>query len=399
MGFNQGQEAGMKTGNGKWQVAAALVLAGVVAAQGAQAAAPSVKLYGQVNRGLLWADDGDKGKLYFVDNKNSSTRFGIDAKAALEGGSLTAGAKIEAEIQSNSTGDINQTLEKISPVTFTERHLDFYLAGPFGKFSLGQGDMASNNTSEVDLSGTSVVGFSDVRMFAGGIIFFDNKAKSVVDTKSKPATLDKDGKTVVAAVDTKYNPKIKDVFDNLDGLSRDDRVRYDTPKVAGFQVSASAAVQKAWDAALRYGAEFGGMKMEAAVAYSDFGDQNKHIESQVNGSLSVLTPFGLSVTGAAGQQKLDDPARKEDPMFYYAKLGYTGKFIFAGSTSFAVDYSATNDMKKDKDEAKTIGAFVVQRLDNYATELYLGYRTHSLDRTGKDYADVGGMMAGARIKF
>ncbi len=392
----------MKAGNGKWQLAAALVLAGVVAAQGAQAA-PSVKLYGQVDRGLLWVDDGDQSKLYFVDNKNSSTRIGIDAKATLEGGSLTVGSKIEAEIQSNSTGDINQTLERTTPVTFSERHLDFYLSGNFGKLSLGQGDTASNNTSEVDLSGTSVIGYSDVRMFAGGIVFFDNKTGSLVEAAAKASVLDKDGKTIHAAVDKKFNPKIKEVFDNLDGLSRDDRVRYDTPKLAGFTLSASTTAQKAWDAALRYGAEFGGVKLEAAAAFADMGDGSKlsgrDSIKQYNGSVSVLMPFGLSVTAAAGQQKLDDPARKEDPLFYYAKLGYTAKLFFAGSTSFAVDYSATNDMKKDKDEAKTIGAFFVQRLDTYGTELYLGYRTHTLDRTGKDYADIGGMMAGARIKF
>ncbi len=387
----------MKAGSGKWQVMGAVVLAGAITANGALAAAPSVKVYGQINRALLMADDGNESKLYNVDNKNSNTRVGIDAKATVEGTSLTVGGKFEVELNSNQTTDINQLSEKTTP-TLNERHLDFYIQSDFGKLSLGQGDTASNTTSEVDLSGTSVVGYSSVEDFAGGIIFFDNAKKSLVAAEKKPATVDKTGK-FVAEVAEKTNPKVKDVFDNLDGLSRDDRVRYDTPKVAGFQVSASYAAMKAWDAALRYGAEFGGMKVEAAVAFADFGDQNKLIKNQVNGSLSMLTPFGLSLTGATGQQKLDDPKRKEDPMFWYAKLGYTAKFLFAGSTTFAVDYSVTNDMKVDKDEAKSIGAFVVQRLDNYGTELYLGYRTYALDSIGKDYADVGGMMAGARIKF
>jgi len=388
----------MKAGKGKWQVAGAIFLAGAFAAPVAHAAAPvnafgdkvSVQLYGQINRALLYADDGNEGKLYFVDNKNSSTRFGFNAKAKVEGG-MTIGGKFEVEAVSNSSNDINQDLEK-TPFALNERHFDFYMEGVIGKLSLGQGDMASNETSEVDLSGTKVIAYSQVEELAGGIIFFDDKLGSIY---SNPTEKD--------ATKLKANPKVKDVFDNLDGLSRDDRVRYDTPKFAGFQLSASTTSHKAFDAALRYGAEFSGVKIEAAAAFADLGDSTKvsggDSVKQFNGSVSVLMPFGLSFTGAAGQQKLDDSKRTEDPMFYYAKVGYTAKLFFAGSTSFAVDYSASNDMKADKDEANTIGAFVVQRVDAYGTELYAGYRTYQFDRTGKDFADVGGMMAGARIKF
>jgi uncharacterized coiled-coil protein SlyX len=36
-----------------------------------------VTLYGQVNRGILFVDDGDDTTTYQVDNDNSSTRIGI----------------------------------------------------------------------------------------------------------------------------------------------------------------------------------------------------------------------------------------------------------------------------------------------------------------------------------
>jgi predicted porin len=380
----------------KFQVAGALVLAGVFAAQGAQAEM-KMKVYGQVDRALLYVDDGNETTLFNVDNSNSSTRFGLDAKATMENG-LTAGAKFEAEFQSNASTDVNQIQQK-TDATFKERHLDFFLEGGFGKVSIGQGNTASNETSEVDLSGTSVIAYSDVKQYAGGIIFYDNTKGSIEATPAKPAVPAAATTPAVPATAATYNPKVKDVFNNLDGLSRDDRVRYDTPSFSGFTASVSYLSQKAWDAALRYSAEFGGTKVAAAVAYADFADQNTLVKSQINGSVSVLMPMGLSLTGAAGQQDLDDPSRKEDPMFWYAKLGYTAKLLFHGSTTFAVDYSASNDMKKDKDEATTYGAFVVQRLDAYNTELFLGYRSHALDRTGKDFADVTGTMGGARIKF
>jgi hypothetical protein len=381
---------------GKWQFVGAVALAGVFAARGAQAEV-KLKLYGQVNRAVLYADDGNDSKVYFVDNKNSSTRFGLDAKGTVDGSDLVFGSKLEAEIASNSSTDVNQELERTSPVTFNERHMDFWVEGGFGRFSIGQGNMASNETSEVDLSGTTVIGYSSVEDLAGGIYFFNNAKNSLIDTPAVPATPTTPEKAA------KYNPKVKDVFDNFDGLSRDDRVRYDTPKFGGFQASTSVTSLNAWDVALRYNADFGGTKLAAAAAYASMGDGTKVAGgdpvTQVNGSVSVLMPFGLSVTGAYGQQSLDDAARKDDPMFWYAKLGYTAKLLFQGSTTFAVDYSASNDVKADKDEATTMGAFVVQRFDNYGTELYLGYRTYALDRTAKDFADVSALMGGARVKF
>jgi hypothetical protein len=36
----------------------------------------TVKLYGQVNKAVLYSNDGDKGNTYLVDNDNSSTRMG-----------------------------------------------------------------------------------------------------------------------------------------------------------------------------------------------------------------------------------------------------------------------------------------------------------------------------------
>lgn len=367
----------MKRVSVKWQVAGACALAAALVAPQAHAAPEfKVKLYGQVNRAMLWADDGSDSKLLFVDNSNSSTRFGIDGKAVVEGG-LSIGGKFEAELQSNSSTDVNQAAERTDAV-LKERHMDVWLEGPFGKLSLGQGNTASNETSEVDLSGTTVIAYSDVKQFVGGYSFSNERDESIEGT-----------------------PKVKDVFNNLDGLSRDDRVRYDTPSFAGFTVSASVLPQEAWDAALRYSGEFGGTKVAAAVAYADLGDMDKTVEGQVNGSASVLLPFGLSLTGAAGQKQLDAAlsGRKDDPMFWYGKVAYTAKLLFSGSTTFGVDYGASNDVKKDADEATTWAAFVVQKLDAYNTELYAAYRSHQLDRSGADYADVTGFMTGARVKF
>ena len=41
----------------------------------------ALKIYGQVNRAFLFADDGDSSDYYFVDNDNSSSRMGFLGEA------------------------------------------------------------------------------------------------------------------------------------------------------------------------------------------------------------------------------------------------------------------------------------------------------------------------------
>jgi hypothetical protein len=110
-----------------------------------------------------------------------------------------------------------------------------------GRVTVGYGDTASNSTSEVDLSGTTVIGFSEVEDLAGGILFRDKNGE-LSDTT------------------------IGNVFDNLDGLGRDDRIRYDSPSFTGVKFSTSAVADNRWDAAIRYGGDFGPVKTAAAIA-------------------------------------------------------------------------------------------------------------------------------------
>ncbi|MCG8616451.1 MAG: porin, partial [Desulfobacterales bacterium] len=161
-----------------------------------------LQVYGQVNRAVLATDDGTNTDLFHVDNNNSSTRIGMKGKAKIND-DLTAGTKIEVQFASNSTAAVDQDNESAGPNNFTKRHLDAYFQSKtWGKFSIGQGDTATNGTSEIDLSGTSVAGYSYAGGVAGGLNFVD------------PAT------------DNLSGIQISDVMSHMDGLSRNDRFRY-----------------------------------------------------------------------------------------------------------------------------------------------------------------------------
>lgn len=339
----------------------------------------TLKFSGQINRGVLLTDDGVDTETFFVDNDNSSSRFRIEAEGAISD-DLRAGLNIEIQAESNSTANVTQNARNVNDDDFlSPRKLEFYLEGDsFGRVTVGQGDTASNTASEVDLSGTAVVGYSGVEDAAGGIQFRDGAGNL-------------SGTTIGAA------------FTNLDGLSRQDRLRYDTPNFGGFTLSASAGVagsgadaDEIYDVAARYKGTFGSFKVDSAIAYAVAANDDEI----VNGSLSVLHDSGVSFTLAGSTQERDDAADDRDTTFGYAKVGYqTDALTSLGTSAFAIDYALNEDVIQVGDESTSYGLLAVQKIDAINSELYVGVRNYELDRPGADFDDVTVVLAGARVRF
>lgn len=265
----------------------------------------TLKISGQVNRGVLWGDNGTDDEIFLVDNDNSGTRFRFVASGRLND-DITAGATIELQYESNSTTDIRfganggtggTGLGGATPVSrgVGERIGEVWFnSASMGKISLGQGNTASNGTSEVDQSGTDIIGYSGVADMGSGLQF---------DIGAGLAG----------------NPTIGSVFTNLDGGSRRDRIRYDTPTFAGFRASTSYAQGGFFDVALRYAVQFAGAKFAAAIAFSD--NESNGGRERLNGSASLLLDNGLSLTVAGGRDDNGGVPNQSD--FYYGKLGFT----------------------------------------------------------------------------
>jgi len=329
---------------------------------------------GQVNRGVLLTDDGEDTEAFFVDNDNSSTRIRLLGDARLND-DITAGTVIEVQFESNSTADVSQDNQRnVGDNSFTERKLElFFDSETYGRIWLGQGDTASNGTSEQDLSGVTVVGYSGIADLAGGIQFVDG-----------------DGNLSGVTIGSTFN--------NFDGLSRDDRVRYDTPSFHGAKLSGSVIADDRWDLGVIYSRELlGEHAFQAAIAYADVDDDF----DQVNGSASVLLggPLpGINLTVAAGQRDFDEGGRNSGN-FVYGKVGYLFDPFSFGSSAVAIDYYYGEDVDADGDESASIGLLAVQNVDRIGTELYAGYRNYDLDRDGENFDDVNALLVGARVKF
>ena len=256
-----------------------------------------------------------------------------------------------------------------------ERHIDMILTSKsLGKLWVGQGRTGSESTSEVDLSGTALLSLNaDEFLVAAGEDFQRNGVA--------------------------VGRSIGQVQNNLDGHGRRDRIRYDTPKFAGFQITTSHENADGWSTALRYGGSFGGVKVKAAIAYSD--DSTRSGRETLNGSASVLLPMGLSFTIAGGQQDDDRfNSVRDNAEMRYAKIGYRFKGLELGETRLFVSYGEFEDITGANEESETIAFGVIQIVEPLGIELQAGYANFSLDLpNAADPDDIDAVTLGARVKF
>lgn len=334
------------------------------------ACAVEAKLSGQVNQLIMWADNGEDNDIFIGDNENSSTRFRFTGSEEFNG--VTAGITIEFDVERNLSANFDLPNRGDGDFSLLDRWLDATFAGAFGKVSLGKGSGAADGTAEVDLSGTAVITYSGVNNTAGGFTFIDK-------TTHLPS-----GTTV------------GDTRSNFDGLSRNSRLRYDTPKFAGFSLAGSLTNGNAWEVSGWYAAEFDGLgKLAVAFGYVDTNDRGAIGSefTQWDGSLSWLAPFGLNVTFAMGQRD-PDAAGSVKADNGYVKVGWQFGSIHAAS----VEYGQTKDLDTRGDKSKNYGlAYVIKPWQS--VELYAGARLYELDRRGASLDDIKQIMAGTRIKF
>ncbi|MGH1350975.1 MAG: porin [Methyloligellaceae bacterium] len=279
----------------------------------------TLQVSGNVHAALLFSDAPNrKNDTEIIQQAATQSKFRFVGKARISS-DVYAGYRVEFGIGETTFGAFNRDgsfpgiggagSRFLTDGAISLRYNEVFIGSKtLGKLSIGQGETASDFAAQVDLSGTIY--------FAGG-------------------NLDE------------YH-----VVSDLDGFSRQERIRYDTPTIAGFRASASWQDNESWDAALRYGGALGDFTVAAAIAYFETGDG----DGGVVGSASVLhRPTGLSLTAAAGDV---DEAVIGIEEYWYVKAGIQRKIFAVGKSKFSVDYKDINDGDVEK-----IGAQFVQDID------------------------------------
>lgn len=344
----------------------------------------SLQVYGQVNKALLIWDDGIDSEAFVVDNDASGGRFGFTGKATIRPG-WTAGYLMEFDIQDAATDKIDQADDDDSD-EIKIRHNNMYIESEhLGRITIGHGSTASDGAHGVSLANTLHGAAAD----QDGGLFVRNSATALAS-----------------------GVRIKEFASDLDG-PRDDVIRYDTPSLHGFIVSASWGDDDFADVALRFKKEFNSIRVAAAIAYQwDVRNESSAVDTEIfGGSASIMhIPTGLFLTGAAASS---DPEGGTDGSMWFLQGGVERKWMPYGATTLFVDYGHYEDFAVGlttryggtvtSSEANRLGFGIVQKVDSAAMDLYAQAQFWNFD------ADVGGanvvvedvttVIIGSRIKF
>lgn len=358
-----------------------------------------LRFYGQINKGFLAYDDGQADETYdFIDNNTSNTRFGLTYKSTFAESWGYLGT-IEIQYAPYSTSNINILTQTPPPGAYdlsnaNIRKIDNQFTNErLGVFYIGQGNMASQDTAEVDLSGTTVITKSAVQESAAAQLF-----------RQSDGTLTK--------------VQVRNAFTNYNGLGRKVRLRYDTPAFNGFSLRTSSgrdllyqndnqamesAVQdqNLSDLALAHEGKSGALNYAAQLAWSykeSYAVNGKttngvHI---LDGSASVLhNPTGLNLTLAAGQQDNGTVTGS----YGFVKAGWQAELVAWGKTAFAIDYYGGTNINGFGSNSTSTAVSVVQNITNWNTELWATYRVYAYEDTKAEYDDGRALFLGARFKF
>lgn len=359
----------------------------------------SLTINGQVNRALLAWNDGIDSDSYVVDPSHYSSRVAFRGEGKT-GAGWKSGFFVEAEFRDSSSGTVFQGDDEGVGGTAGEiriRQSNVYIdSEKFGRVTLGQQNSAAKDINTISLS--------------------NNMDNANIDNPPSFRVRTSDGGNTGLTWGQ--------IASGLDG-NRGDFVRYDSPSIYGFILSAAWGENDYWDAALRFKGEWNSFRLAAGIGYtwaddSATGGKAPELE-QIAGSASLMhVPSGLFLTVAAGE--LNSDALTKDAFFYYADAGIMRKFNSYGATTiyaahghyedFGAGLTGSSNIAGVPLEAFTVassevnryGGGIVQTFDAAALDLYAQIHYYEADITAVGGGQVDteswyAVLTGARIKF
>jgi hypothetical protein len=281
-----------------------------------------VSLSGHVNYKIGDLEDFSGNEDITVNNANTSqSRFRI--KGTKEANGITYGTEIEHGVVD---AGVNRRVD------------EFFIQGGFGKISLGNNSEAGDGVTEADFSGTYLTQ-GDLSSWEFGGVFSN-----------------------VASRD----------------INRDERLKYDAPKLGPVSLSVSYANNDDINVAAFAGGSFWTARIATVAAEADDSDI-------IAGSVA----FKFSGFTVAAAHWIQETGADNELEHSKAILGYN-----AGPISVSVDFQTTENDAETIDN-ETTGLNFVYR-PTKGVELYAGLRSADDNVTDED---GNGFLAGARIQF
>jgi predicted porin len=245
----------------------------------------SVTLYGQVNKAVLFWNDGAEKNVYTVDNNYESSRFGLKGSAKISG-DWSAGYRLELEPTQANSARLNQFDDNNAndPIgAFNTRHNFLYLNNKkWGEVRMGlTATPIYNITKDTNVSELEDTMHSDNRVMQSFFLRstgFDNAeglSGSFGGQKLRWSDISRCYSSSNAFVCS----------------TRRNGVAYWSPNWQGFSASWGWFEDDDWGAALRYKKEWGeAFEVGAGIGYENFRDER--LQNGGGGSASGDSPPG-----------------------------------------------------------------------------------------------------------
>lgn len=394
-------------------------------------------VYGEINRMALSWNDGVQKATRVVDNYSAPSIFGARGATEIARG-WTTGFHAEMGFLQARSISVSQDLPGGETSWQPDlRYLDWFIrSNRYGTLTVGHTSTATDGIVLNDFSETNAAASANIAMIGGDLML---RAADALDTGS--------GSLITRT-------SISDFVGGatIDTLRRN-VAHYETPVIKGFQFDV-AAREKFWDASLSYRIDLPNWRFRAGVGYlrdTDAGDRAAlgftKDRREWKGSASVIhNPTGLFLTTAFvdrqfggydssnqavyGENMVDVLGNvipgtvRPDLRYGYLKTGLRRQFNALGDTKFYAETAiAKNGLTGLREggpkvvtssELNMVGAGVMQDIDAYNTQVYLGYRHYSFDITGlrdsnsqpggaiaspAPIKDINLVFSGIRIKF
>jgi hypothetical protein len=409
----------------------------------------SLTVTGQVHRMVLFWDDGKSSNTYYgLDNTNSSSRFSFTGAAKVTP-NVSMGFDITIEIEAGGTsskvsqfdedGKVGAQINGAGAGSFNTANTDSYFGDArraafwiedknLGRLTVGRYESAGAITT-IDLAGISAGASASVILVNGSFL--------------------------VRGTNGDYlGVSWANLGDPASNQGRTELIRYDSPTIAGFVLSASIGeAGDYWGVMLRYAGEFSGFRVAAGIGYEDVTDKttgvgpngaaaglagpanlvdNGEVKAWGAGLSLLHVPSGLFAQGHYMAATFDDPAGSavtgywgqvkghKDSNQWLIQAGITKNWFGPGNTAIFGEYSRSTDwgagigtgrnfsnanipgaeaVNGVTDTDLTVwGIGITQNIDAAATELYLNWRHFSADVTCTGAGVACGGLAGGPAK-
>lgn len=353
----------------------------------------SLTISGWVNTGILAWDDGHDSDAYVVSDNGTTlgSRFTF-AGAAKINSRWSAGYNITIEAQSadpflgnalnGGTAGVNQANDDNTNLTIFYSYM-YVKNEQLGTLSIGKQSQATDNISIVDLSGT---------LFNTNNVLFRGNNFDVRTSTGGTSGVSWGALIGCTGIGTDCHGEPLNV------------IKYDTPTISGFTLSASWGEDDFWDVALKYAGQFGDFKVAAAAGYSVWGSNDYFAHIGVNldesrvfeaGASAMHVPTGLFIAATYSEQVIENGGVDiVDADAWYVKAGIKQKWNSLGQTAIYAEYGSYNNELVDR-----YGVGVHQWIDAASMQVYANWThlevddsSNALDGSELDTFTVGGVI-------